>query len=441
VTKRGLRRDQPRQFAVAHVGPAPGGLDDLRAAVTSERRGGAVAPHRCGPPRRFTELDAYRGLAALAVVVFHASGFVGHRAGSASPFYADTPLEVVLQQLNAGVIWFFVLSGFLIFLPFARAAIRQEGAIAPGNFLARRAIRILPLYYFVLLLIWSCVRGTIEDPWRDLLLHLTFTHVFDPEHFLWTIGPAWTLGVEVIFYCFVAAIGSVFYRICERLPSPQARGTMLLSSIGGLALISLGYTSWAFFAARIPFTNLPIYSGPVAMAHTFAFGMGLAVIVALIEGQPPLRRSPIVLLRLGWIVLSLLAIALKVRLPWGALYFGALFGFAFALVLASTALSERETAWLRALNHPILQFLGLISYSVYLWHESVIWILFRAHLIGDRPASAFPLGLLVVLGIVLGVASVSYWAIERPTRRLRSLFPPGGINNVPTGRIARAESR
>src|SRR5215216_5107006 len=94
---------------------------------------------------RYVELDGYRGLAAFAVVAFHASGFVGYRADRGQAFYAGTPLALIIQQFGAGVVWFFVLSGFVIFLPFARATIEQTGPIASGPFLARRAIRILPL--------------------------------------------------------------------------------------------------------------------------------------------------------------------------------------------------------------------------------------------------------------------------------------------------------
>jgi peptidoglycan/LPS O-acetylase OafA/YrhL len=385
---------------------------------------------------RFVELDAFRGLAALAVVVFHASYFVGYRPDSGRTFYAGTPLETILRQFGAGVVWFFVLSGFLIFLPFARAAIHQSERVAPVPFLARRAVRLLPLYYFAFILIWMSIRGSLHDPWRDLFLHLTFTHVFDREHFLWTIGPAWSLGVEVMFYLFIAGFGPLTHCACGALLSRRARGSLLAWSIAGLAGASLAYTNWAYFGARIALTDLPVYAGPVAMFHTFALGMELAIVVVLAEGRAMLRPAHTVLLRLGWIGLSLFAILLRIDRSWGAIYFDAIFGLAFALLLASTVLGKREATWRKLLIHPVLQFLGLISYSIYLWHESITWILFQAQIIGNRTPQTFPLSLVLVLAVVIAAASASYWAIERPTRRLRVLFLPARTGRVRKDPIA-----
>jgi peptidoglycan/LPS O-acetylase OafA/YrhL len=369
-------------------------------------------------------LDAYRGIAALAVVIFHAGGPVAHRAETGRSFYDGTPLDIVIRQFSAGVTWFFVLSGFVIFLPFARAAIRQTAPVAVLPFLARRAIRLLPLYYFTFTLIWLAVRGSVREPWRDLALHLTFTHVFSREHFLWTIGPAWSLGVEVMFYLFVAACGPLAHRVCARLPTPRARSAALGGGVAALACASLAYVSWAHFAAGIAFDDLPVYSGPVAMFHTFAPGMGLAIIVALTEGRTTIRHATAALLLTGWVALSLVAIVTRLDRAWAGLYFNALFGLAFALLLATTVLGRSGARWGRVLLHPVLQFLGLISYSVYLWHESITWVLFRAGVIGNRAPHTFPQGILLVCVVVIAVSAASYWAIERPTMRLRARLSP-----------------
>src|SRR5438132_13851150 len=73
--------------------------------------------------RSLEELEAYRGLAALGILLFHA--YQHSRVGDTYVYENIPPLHFVLRNLDAGVDWFFALSGFLLFLPFARAAAEQ----------------------------------------------------------------------------------------------------------------------------------------------------------------------------------------------------------------------------------------------------------------------------------------------------------------------------
>src|SRR5438045_4498932 len=84
---------------------------------------GGVSPSEAA--RRFDGLEAYRGIAALLIVVYHA---YQHSRLRSAYVYDGTPLHVLLRNLEAGVAWFFVLSGFLIVLPFARAAVHRRKA-------------------------------------------------------------------------------------------------------------------------------------------------------------------------------------------------------------------------------------------------------------------------------------------------------------------------
>src|SRR5262245_8387233 len=85
-------------------------------ATTARERGSRGAA-------RYEGLEAYRGIAALLIVVFHAYQFTREGTGRATFVYDGTWLDVVLLNLEFGVACFFVLSGFLVFLPFARAAL------------------------------------------------------------------------------------------------------------------------------------------------------------------------------------------------------------------------------------------------------------------------------------------------------------------------------
>lgn len=100
---------------------------------------------------RFAELDAYRGVAALLIVIHHL--YLQTRDGHDRYLYEGALPHLLFVNLDAAVTGFFVLSGFLVFLPFARAAAAQRGPVSPRVFLVRRALRILPVYYVAILLV------------------------------------------------------------------------------------------------------------------------------------------------------------------------------------------------------------------------------------------------------------------------------------------------
>ena len=140
---------------------------------------------------RFPLLDAMRAIAALSIVVTHASGV--------SNFNTDNWLGHFPARLNMGVTIFFLLSGFLLYRPFVAA--RREGrpSIHTGRFLRRRALRIIPAYWvaLTLLAIYPGLLGFSDHWWR----FYTFTQIYWSDSIVQGIGPAWTLCIEVSFWC------------------------------------------------------------------------------------------------------------------------------------------------------------------------------------------------------------------------------------------------
>ncbi len=88
--------------------------------------------------------------------------------------------------------------------------------------LFRRMARLLPLYYVVVLVVWTTTNPSLPGHWQDLLLHLTFTHVYSDDYIFWTVGPAWSLGVEFHFYVLMAL--SVPLVACRSTPRRQPGG-------------------------------------------------------------------------------------------------------------------------------------------------------------------------------------------------------------------------
>ena len=102
-------------------------------------------------PVRFEGLEAYREIAALSVVVFHPYQYSREGFQLDRFVYVGSIWHTLFHHLDGAVSWFFVFSGFLIFLPFSYAAVNQGSCRSAKNFLIRRALRILPLYYVAIL--------------------------------------------------------------------------------------------------------------------------------------------------------------------------------------------------------------------------------------------------------------------------------------------------
>jgi peptidoglycan/LPS O-acetylase OafA/YrhL len=176
--------------------------------------------------------------------------------------------------------------------------------------------------------------------------------------------------------------------------------------------------------AHIPTQNYPVYFGPLAKLDTFALGMLLAVAVVAAGRRPILGGTAPALLRLAGGALLAMTFVLRASSTPVALYFHTLSGVACVLVLASTVLGPRGTVWERLLAWPPLQVLGMISYSLYLWHEPLLISL--GHVLSFETACTFPAATLVLLVASIAVATLSYWGLEYPTRLLRHLFTREG---------------
>src|SRR3954453_13589297 len=121
--------------------------------------------------RRSARIESLRALAALGVLIAHAYGW----SHGWQNVYATVHGRVLMSG-GFGVFLFFALSGFLLFLPFARASFGGGGRIELGRYALNRALRVLPLYYVViatvLVLRGEGVRG---DSWRFALFLESFS--------------------------------------------------------------------------------------------------------------------------------------------------------------------------------------------------------------------------------------------------------------------------
>src|SRR3954451_14187165 len=361
--------------------------------------------------RRAAGLDGLRGLAALSVVCFHVWLY---RFPDPTHVERRAVLDYVLSDFRHGLLLFFVLSGYLLYRGFARAALRGDGFVDVRLYLRRRVARVVPAYYVAMLGTFVLLWGARNTPGvrlpahqGDLVLFLFFAQNFS-SHTLLTFNPVtWTLCLEVMFYALLPVLGLVAYRWSRGSARRQA------FALGGLLLLGLAWNAGVFLAGAGMMASkaLPAY------LPYFALGMLVALWVehgaARSGGQPRLGIPVTIALAgagLAGVVgnavwhssgaadASPLVGATLQNLPAGV-------GFA-ALVAAVVAGRGVAASWTRW--RPLAA-VGLVSYGLYLWHLPVMLFCERFDLLPH----AFLPRLVVVLVPALAVATASWLLVER----------------------------
>jgi peptidoglycan/LPS O-acetylase OafA/YrhL len=357
---------------------------------------------------RSVRIEVLRAIAALMVIGYHANGLVG---GGAS----NSGVLSLRDNLDSGVELFFVLSGYLIALPFLRAV--SGGSATPNvrSYLARRAARILPGYWLVLCIATFVVTrqpGALPSPGL-LLPQFGLLQGLIPGETGAPLVVAWTLSIEALFYVGVPLVAWMLLR------------RRAAWSLRGLAVVVC--TIWAAsaataccFATVVPDSpwTVVVLRGPAGMICQFCPGMLVALLHIRDErtGSLSFRRRTvpwglIAAGTLGWLLVvvatgfgaSALAIVVRDQAC------GVAFGVVLLGALALRGSGRRST---RAVAR-----LGTVSYGLYLWH----WLVFEAILAsGLRIALPLPAVLdwglsTALLGtLTLPIAVLSWRVVERP---------------------------
>jgi peptidoglycan/LPS O-acetylase OafA/YrhL len=376
-------------------------------------------------PHKLDGFDGLRALAALSVVTYHValSGAFLH-AGSLAP---------LLWELKGGVAIFFVISGALLYLPFARS-IRDRSKLPDWRVYARRrAVRILPAYWVALTVvaIGPFAAGVFgAHAWS----YYGLSQIYDPHTVLGGLGVAWSLCVEVSFYALLPLFAWLVARSGGRVGTPGRVGVQLAwiagAGVGSLILRgALAGSLSAPFAYRWQtlMVTLP------GLLDWFAIGMALAVLRAELEAgrasRFPLaalgrRPAMCVLLAFAAFVVALPEQHGDIFLPWYGLETHLAIGVGSGLLVLAVIVPRGGAGarpWpLRVLGSRVAAWLGTISYGIYLWHFPALELIERAVLPHPTSASAESLALVwlavVAAAIVLGAAS--FYLGERPARRL-----------------------
>lgn len=338
---------------------------------------------------KFNSIQILRGLAALLVVIDH----------TLQHTLTDPPR--ILGVFGAfGVSIFFVISGFII-------AYIHSGGFTPGNFMRRRIMRVVPLYWICTLFLAVCA---------IVLPSLFKTTVFTPEYLLKSMAflpmavpgipddwrpllkPGWSLNYEIFFY----VLFSLFWWCRNGL-----QRTILMSSVlGGLVL-------GAFFVPRhgsvtafyLNFNLMP-----------FIAGMWIAELQRRgVWARLSVHSLPV----LVFAMLLGIATLFTVDFTQGPLFIEFLAYLIASVLLVITALCVER--WLHDLSpRNLLLLIGDSSYSLYLTHMFLVgagWAVFNRLGLSEK---AFPLAATAIVIGSLVAARISYLVIERPFTRLGS---------------------
>ncbi|MCM2455293.1 acyltransferase [Rhizobium sp. CG4] len=305
-------------------------------------------------------LQWLRGVAALMVVVYHASIYLSRMNGS------SWGLEIVPSWFGAvGVSLFFALSGYLM--------ARMMNKVSAGSFLLHRIIRIYPTYFFVIavfLLVGTFSGLTPPIDIRALMLMPLGTGILYP------LGVEWTLVFEIAFYVFV------FFLI---LFKRQEHAASFL--VGWLVLIFIMSFRWPedpttnfFKPSHLPFTALNV---------AFAAGMLLPLLKRFDVPHPILSAI---------IAVGLFLLGVSNGIFTGRFAIGVASGL-FVLSLARHPILSPYPG--KEIIDKIGDRLGGYTYALYLVHVPVIRTVLH---VSDfqNPAHAFVAA--VVLSVAVGVA-------------------------------------
>jgi peptidoglycan/LPS O-acetylase OafA/YrhL len=411
-------------------------------------------------------LDGVRAIACLTVISFHI-GLITRDTHLWNPGAAGV-LHHILGSIvlagSFGVTLFFVLSGFLLFMPFCKAFLFETKWPSTLTFYLRRAFRILPGYYVVLLSILLITHPEYLNAshWQDLTLFFTLFMDSTPATFQQINGPFWTLAVEWQFYLLLPLLMMAFSLLVLRLPR-RWRVYALVVCLTGVVAWGIWSRTWGayytanttqtFLVPRQVFNVFLFFTHGISGKYLEDFAIGMLVSLTYIyvtQASFPgkfttiLRRlSPLSFLA-GLVVLMMMALWL-----YNGRYFNSwpfldafppaqyndiietCFAVGFGLCIIGILLGP---FWLRRpFEWPPLRWIGLISYSLYMLHLPLL-IFFMVHvgyhMQGMNRYVGISLYFVWTLCVIFPVSFLSFLLVEKPWVALGNKLLKKGKNDT-----------
>jgi peptidoglycan/LPS O-acetylase OafA/YrhL len=340
--------------------------------------------------RYMAEVDGLRFVAIFGVMFFHVFFMAQYVLGNVA---AHAPFSLLIWPVthgSRGVQLFFIISGFILGLPFAAHYLANGPSVKVGKFYLRRLTRLEPPYVLALLLFYASAELMHNEHTHEpgfmasLPIRLGYSYLFIFQQIPPLDGPTWSLEIEVQFYLLAPLLAQVF-----KLPAWPRRVTLLAAICGAPYLAHVVPRGESMLLGHIEFFLTGFL---LADIHTTAAAAGwlsarlydLLGIACLLEGALA-PETPM----------------LKSFLPW---------------LLAGIFVSALRGDWVTSvLRRPLISVLGGMCYSLYLLHNPLFS--FVAHKI-LRNGMSLPEAYLrlAAVGLPFAVAAgiVYYILVERP---------------------------
>jgi peptidoglycan/LPS O-acetylase OafA/YrhL len=336
-------------------------------------------------------LQAYRGIAAFLVVLFHAKMTV-------EEYFSGHDLLYIFNVGEAGVQFFFVLSGFIIFY------IHKKDLGITANvycYLSKRILRIYPVYIIITLIFtpfWLFMPD-FGDAYHKEMLPLIKSLLLIPQNHNPHLGVAWTLTHEVLFYLLFAT-------------------AIISKNLGKLVL-----TSWFCLVLALNFSDITLVFpfNFLFSINNLLFGMGIVTAMLLIRyKQIPSNRAIFIFSNIIFFIAALGAATFQEQ---GAritdVFFIILIGIASAMIILQAKDVYLETFFRHRTG---LLLLGEASYSIYLIHFPVLSAVSK--LLQSMTDSALHSLIIFIVMVIVATASgvLFHLLIEKPIIRLLSQY-------------------
>jgi peptidoglycan/LPS O-acetylase OafA/YrhL len=388
---------------------------------------------------RLWEIEGLRAVAAWSIVVFHVWVF----SSPAVLGWNLGPFTAFVSPLQSGVTLFFVLSGFLLYRPIAAALLDAAPGPSVWRYLRNRALRILPAYWVILLLVAVVLRsaslgasghgvaaGPLTDP-RTFFLDVFLLQTYVPDGIWSGILPAWSLTIEVAFYLLLpllglAALAFARGRAHGRRRIVAALGPVLfMLMLGAVGKILVAVYAHGPQRATTSTWHSVLDRSILTHADLFGFGMGAALILLLWERDLGTRLERLLSAQLArplaYVGLPTLFLGYYLLPPY--LYDAAVALLASFVLVRLLGVKRRGNARSRAslfLTQRWTLAAGRRSYSVFLWNYPVLAFLSTHNLLaGGNDAGAFLLNLLIAAPTIAVLSALTYRFVEAPALRLK----------------------
>ncbi len=370
----------------------------------------------------FDALDGYRALAALMVMLTHVATTTG--------LSSTNEFGHLLARCDFGVPLFFLMSGFLLYRPWVRTALEGRARPHLGRYALRRAARILPLYWVVVITTMLVLPEIRPVPFEAWWIHLLGLQIYIGPGIVQGLSQTWSLCTEMSFYVVLPLLG--MWGVGRRARSSESLWRRQMTLVMAMVFLATLYNAIASIQGVLPFRQgvwLPAY------LDWFAAGMLLALVEvrSRLAEPPAFVRLVVAVANDRWscvaVFCSLFVIAATPiagsfdfgeTSPWQSMIKHELYLVAAAaLLLPGVLASSRGWPALFARKWP--RRIGLISYGIFLWHLLFVRLLLLWLDIPVFTGHALTL-FAALLPLTLAVATLTYRIVERPAQRWAHRF-------------------